>query len=121
MTWELLLPVAFLVLALLFLARAYLRLRRKLGETLHSKQSMSVKYGKMTEQFFPFMESYPYDEHNFRFIGNPVDGVQFNEDGIVFIEFKASESRMKPEQKRIRELVESKKVSFREIRIPGRD
>jgi predicted Holliday junction resolvase-like endonuclease len=113
--------IILLVMMIFFIARSYFKLRVKLFEALSRKQSLSTKYGKMTEQFMPFMEKYPYDEHNFRFLGNPIDGVQFNEDGIVFVEFKAADSRLTTEQRRIKELVRDKRISFEEIRIPPAD
>jgi len=106
-----------LVMGMVIFAKLYFDLRKRLGETLSSKQSLSVRYGKMTEQFFPFMESYPYDSQRFRFIGSPIDGVQFNDDGIVFVEFKSAGAKLSHEQARIKELVESKKVGFREVRM----
>ncbi len=118
MIWILSLIIAVLVFVIIFLAKSYMRLRTDLLETVSRKQSLSVKYGKMTEQFMPFLELYPYDERNFRFLGNPIDGVQFNEDGIVLVEFKTAGSGLTREQKRIKELTEKKKVSFKEIRIP---
>ena len=121
MMWALLVIIIVLAFLLLLVARSYFRIRSRLLDALSKKQSLSVKYGKMTEQFLPFLELYPYDENNFRFLGNPVDGVQFNEDGIVFVEFKAAGSRLTPEQRRIRELIERKKVSFDEIRISPPD
>ena len=84
----------------------------------HSKKSQSVKYGKMAENFMPFLESYPYDYHNFRFLGNPIDGIQFNDDDIVFMEFKIGNSRLSDKQKKIKELVENKRIKFKEFRIP---
>ena len=119
MIWILPLTTALLVLIIFLLARSYMRLRTRLADVLSRKQSLSTKYGKMTEQFMPFLEVYPYDEHNFRFLGNPVDGVQFNDDGIVFVEFKAADSRLTGSQRRIKELVADKKVSFKEIRVPS--
>ncbi len=118
MEWILYPVIISLVLIIFFIARSYFRLRGRLIEAVSRKQSLSTKYGKMTEQFMPLLDAYPYDEQGFRFIGNPIDGVQFNEDGIVFVEFKAADSRLTPQQKRIREMVADKKVSFREIRIP---
>ena len=80
-------------------------------------KSLSVKYGKMSEQFFPFLDSYPYDRQNFRFLGAPIDGVQFEKDGIVFVEFKTAGSQLSERQKEIKWLVKNGKVDFREIRI----
>lgn len=81
------------------------------------KRSLSTKYGRMSEQFFPFMKDYPYDEQNFRFIGSPIDGVQFEDDKIVFVEFKSAGSGMSQKQRRIKELVDKKRVEFEEVRI----
>jgi len=83
----------------------------------HSKRSQSVKYGKAIENFMPFIEDYPYDYHNFRFMGNPIDGIQFNDNGIVFIEFKGGKSQLSEKQRFIRELVQNKRVYWEEIRI----
>ncbi len=116
--WLLYASLAILLLAVFLLARAYLGIRRKLLDALSRKQSLSTKYGRMTEQFIPLLDLYPYDEHRFRFLGNPIDGVQFNDDGIVFVEFKTAGSRLSPDQRRIKELVNGKRVSFHEIRVP---
>ena len=118
---DLTLLLFMLVVALFFglfiLVRWNMGLRGRLSDALSRKQSLSTKYGKMTEQFMPFLNVYPYDEHNFRFLGTPVDGVQFNDDGVVFIEFKAADSRLTSLQRRIRDLVADNKVTFKEIRI----
>lgn len=83
----------------------------------HRKQSQSVKYGQMMEQFMPFMEGYPYDSQNFKFLGKPIDGVQFNENEIVFIEFKIGTSQLNQNQKKVKQLVKEGKVFFEEVRI----
>ncbi len=76
------------------------------------KHSLSSTYGKITEQFAPFMESYPFNWKKFRFIGSPIDGVQFADDAIYFIEFKSAGGRLSEEQKRIKKMVEEKKVGW---------
>lgn len=110
------LALAFAALFLLF-AFLYFRSKAKLREAMCGKQSLSVKYGKMTEQFFPFIKDYPYNAGNFRFIGNPIDGIQFEEDGIILIEFKTGSSKLSESQKRIKDLAERKKIRFEEMRI----
>ena len=121
-----LLENALVVLAVLFLVIAvlYNRSRKRnaeleslLNDTISRKQSLSTKYGKMTEQFMPFLETYPYDKQNFRFIGSPIDGVQFEKDKIIFVEFKAGNHSLTILQKEIRDLVENGKVRFEEIRM----
>lgn len=76
------------------------------------KRSLSSTYGKITEQFAPFMESYPFSWKKFRFIGSPIDGIQFEGDAIYFVEFKSAGSRLSEEQKRIKKMVEEKKVKW---------
>jgi len=116
-----LLALTVICLAFLILYRAYQELRKDYKELLSKKQSLSVKYGKMSEQFIPLLAIYPHDQQNFRFLGSPIDGVQFNDDGVVFIEFKAAGAKLSPMQKHIKELVNEKKVTFEEIRLPEAD
>ena len=71
----------------------------------------------MSEQFMPFLKDYPYDPQNFRFIGSPIDGIQFEDDKIILIEFKTSNSQLTDRQKKIAELIWQKKVEFEEHRI----
>ncbi len=99
----------------------YERLRLDLQEALFQKKSLSSKYGRMTEQFIPFLESYPYNEQDFRFIGSPIDGVQFEPDRVILVEFKAAGSGLTKRQREIKSLVERGRVEFREFRLPARD
>ena len=81
------------------------------------KRSLSSLYGKITEQFAPFMERYPYNPKNFRFIGSPIDGIQFEDDKIIFVEFKSSNSKLTEGQKKMKEIVENKKVEWFEFDV----
>ena len=120
------LPWSSLVLTLgvicccLFLIVLWLSWRvRTLSERLEteefSKRSLATTYGRITEQWFPLLKSYPYDPQDFRFLGSPVDGVQFEEDCIVFVEFKANKSRLSEKQRRIKKLVEEGHVYWEEF------
>jgi hypothetical protein len=60
---------------------------------------------RVPEKYISFMERYPFSKENLRFIGEPVDAIQFEEDKILFVEFK------KPMHKNVRRLVEEKKVA----------
>lgn len=91
--------------------------RRKLARLGWQKRSQSVRYGKITEQFMPFLESYPYDSQDFRFLGTPVDGVQFTEDAVILIEFKTADSQLSARQRAIRMMVEEGAVRFEIHRI----
>ena len=107
--------VFVLTLAVWGLARRLRTLADRVDDVQFQKQSLSTTYGRITEQWFPFMEQYPYDPQEFRFLGSPVDGVQFNEDSIVLVEFKANKSRLSEKQKRIKQLVEDGHVYWEEF------
>jgi predicted Holliday junction resolvase-like endonuclease len=112
-SWIILGLIAFVVTLFLLLKNAYERLARVHFE----KRSLSTKYGKLSEQFMPFLEHYPYDPQLFRFLGTPIDGVQFGEEEIVFLEFKTAGGALSPAQRRVRELIEERKVRFETIKI----
>ena len=65
----------------------------------------------------PFLKNYPYESSNFRFIGTPIDGIQFEDDKIVFVEFKVGDSRLTAKQEKIKDLINKKKVNWEEFRI----
>ena len=107
-------------LALLFVLLLYYKRRAdgladQLAEAKFRGKSLSTVYGQINEQWFPLMEAYPYDSQFFRFLGSPVDGVQFEEDRIIFCEFKTNTSSLSPVQKRIKQLVESNRVYWEEF------
>ena len=109
--------VAGLSVALALTLVAVLRLSRRLKLEVFRKRSQSSKYGKLTEQFLPLVDSFPWDPGNFRFLGTPIDGVQFEDDRIILVEFKAANSQLSPLQRHIRDLVGDGKVDFEVIRI----
>jgi predicted Holliday junction resolvase-like endonuclease len=104
---------------LLLLVMHYKRKVDALWETLEEERtrqrSLSTVYGRISEQWFPLMDRFPYDSQGFRFLGTPVDGVQFEEDRIVFCEFKANTSALSTEQRRIKRLIESGQVFWEEF------
>ena len=114
MIWYIALVLGLLLVLMFYL---YRRAWHELAALKSSKQSLSTKYGRMTEQFMPFMKDYPYDSQQFRFLGTPIDGVQFESDRIVFVEFKSGDSRLSARQKAIKDLVLNKKVEFKEVRM----
>ena len=92
-------------------------LSRRLIDLEFSKSSQSVKYGKLTEQWIPFSDRFPFDAQKFRFIGSPIDGIAFDDEKIVFVEFKTASSQLNDNQKRVKKLVQEKKVDWLEFRI----
>lgn len=116
MSWEIQ-TILILILISIILFVLWRRATDHRNTLAFQKSSLSSKYGKMTEQFMPFLKNYPYDPQNFRFLGSPVDGIQFNDDKIVLIEFKTNSSRLSDRQKQIAELIWNKKISFEEHRL----
>ena len=113
--------VAGLALALLLAVLYSVRITRSYFGLRRLRRGDAVRRGFTTEQWLPLTESYPWDPRNFRFLGAPIDGVQFEDDRVVLVEFKSGRSRLSDRQLRIRDLVQSGRVEFREVRVePGR-
>tara|TARA_B000000460_G_scaffold131486_1_gene92610 strand:- start:4238 stop:4624 length:387 start_codon:yes stop_codon:yes gene_type:complete len=107
----------FLILIILFLSQSYYKnkistLQKNLTKTTSDKISLSTKYGQISEEFFPLEQSYPYNSKDFKFLGNPIDGIQFNEDKIILVEFKTNKSKLSTKQRHIRNLINNKQVEF---------
>lgn len=98
----------------------YLRRRLEMALALldaeRSRQrSLSASYGRITEQWFPLMEGYPYDSANFRFLGTPVDGIQFEDDRVIFVEFKSHRAELSATQRRLKKAIEAGRVYWEEF------
>lgn len=109
--------IIVLVILVVFFFLLWRRAKKVANDVTFQKQSLSSKYGKMSEQFLPFLKNYPYDPQNFRFLGTPIDGIQFDGNKIIFIEFKTNSSQLSEKQRQIAELVWQKRVEFQEHRI----
>jgi len=71
------------------------------------------RIGKLTsQQYHAFMKQYPYNPDNFRYLGDPIDGIQFEEDKILFVWFKTRKTNRTPEQDHIKNLLENGNVSW---------
>ena len=94
--------------------------RRDRRDANRSRRGDRVVGGLISEQFAPSTKTFEklgWDPQEFKFLGRPVDGVQFQEDEIIIVEFKTGNSQMSDKQKHIKELVEQRKVRFEEIRF----
>lgn len=113
-----LIAVIFLLAAFVFLLyKRALSLEKELMELQSKKQSMSTRYGQLTEQWLPLMDSFPYNPKQFRFLGSPIDGIAFNDDRIVFCEFKFSNSNLTKNERKIKKLIENGKVEWKEFKV----
>jgi predicted Holliday junction resolvase-like endonuclease len=101
-----------------FLRQEEERIRRDAIE--RSARTLS---GKTLERFVPFLEKFSYDAHDVRWLGDPIDLIIFdgyaekNPKKIVFCEVKSGESKLTDGQKKIKELVENRKVEWEEFRV----
>ena len=93
------------------------RISRSLLDQRSKTRGLSVRHGLIAEQFLPFSKKFPGDPRNFRFLGSPVDGIAFEKDRLIIVEFKSGRSRLSPLQRHIKDLVLKGKVYFQEIRV----
>ncbi|UCF11877.1 MAG: endonuclease [Thermoplasmatales archaeon] len=91
-------------------------LHKKVEKFTSEKESLSTIWDKITEQYALSTEKYPYSIENFRFIGSPIDGVQFEDDQILFVEFKKDKSKQNAKQNKIKKLVGEGKVKWFEFK-----
>ena len=86
------------------------------------RRSFDVKRGQIVEQLAPYLQNFPYDPKDVRFIGAPVDFVVFDglsggqDVSIVFVEVKSGKSGLNSNERRIREAIENKRVRFEVFR-----
>jgi len=81
------------------------------------KKSSEVRLGHIAETLAPFLDQFDFDPENCTFLGQPIDYISFGDDEITFIEVKSGNSQLNKKQRHIRDLVKSKFVSWKEVRI----
>jgi predicted Holliday junction resolvase-like endonuclease len=92
-------------------------LQAKLVSHKSSLQSFHVKVGNIAEQMAPFSSAFPWDPEGFKFLGKPIDGIQFENDRIILVEFKTGKNQLSKDQRRIKNLVTNREVYFEEVRF----
>ena len=132
----------YILIAVLFVTVVYLwfknrewniRFDQKIKEWLEKEEqriredaiarSARTLSGKTLEKLVPFLENFPYDAHDIRWLGDPIDLVIFDgyssdkPDKIVFCEVKSGEGKLTKGQSKIKQLVENKKVEWKEFKI----
>jgi predicted Holliday junction resolvase-like endonuclease len=89
------------------------------------QRSQSAMLGRITEHFVPYLDGFPYDPRDARFIGAPVDFVIFDGlsegavESIVFVEVKAGKGALSTRERRIRDAIRDKRVEWLELRPPA--
>ena len=119
-----LMAVAFLFLICILMWREWRKSKREVAKykkkyekEIHFRKSSEVRLGHIGENLAPFVEGWPWNPKNFRFLGNPLDGIQFNKDEIIFVEIKTGGARLSRSQKDFRDLIKAGKVSFVTFKI----
>jgi len=86
------------------------------------KKSREVLTGHFSEQLAPYMPDFPYSPTECKFLGKPIDLVVFKgldskePEEIIFVEIKSGESKLTTTERKIRDLIKDKKVSWDEYR-----
>lgn len=133
--WEILVLVLFVVITYLWFKNREWRIKfeQRIKEWLEKEEerirqdaimrSARTLSGKTLEKLVPFLDKFPHDPHDIRWLGDPIDLVIFdgqsseNPEQIVFCEVKSGESKLTKIQNKIKELVEKRKVKWEEFRI----
>lgn len=86
-----------------------------INKLISSKKQSEVRLGQISEHFAPLLKDFPYDSKNVRFLGSPIDFVvfEFEQEKIVFIEFKTGNSKESSRQRIVRKIIESGNVEYK--------
>ena len=103
---------------LFILFKLYMGSLQKCRDIASKKKSGEVRLGQIAENFAPFLDQCKeYDPKTMHFLGNPIDFLIYDENKIVFMEVKSGNSKLSEKQRRIKKIVEERKVEWKEIRI----
>lgn len=91
--------------------------KKKYANLIYQKKSSEVRVGLIGEQIAPFLDAWPFDTKNFKFLGAPIDGISFENDEVVIVEIKTGKAKLSPKQRQIKKQVKEGKVKFMEFRI----
>lgn len=120
--------ILLLIFAGLFLYKAYesKKLKQQVIEKendykklLSQKKSSEVRTGQISEQLAPFLSDFGHDPKKSHFLGQPIDYIIFEDEQIIFKEIKSGGAQLNSTQKKIKQLVQDKKISWEEMRIDG--
>jgi len=87
-------------------------------------RSRAVLSGQFSEQLAPYLPDFPYKPTEVRFVGKPIDFIVFKgldekePSEVVFVEVKSGKSKLSGVEKKLKDAVENKRVSWEEYRIP---
>lgn len=133
-----LLLISLIIAALIFMIVGYIigkiitthLLNRKWEDKIPGQRANAINRsraslgGKFSENLSPYFPNFPFHPTEMRWLGSPVDYIVFkgmdndviNE--IVFLEIKSGKSVLTAREKQIKKLIEEKKVSWKEYKVP---
>jgi predicted Holliday junction resolvase-like endonuclease len=122
-SWPVIVALGLLVVFVL----GYLTGRKKEHEKHERSKKIqrSVLGGLFSEQIAPFLPGFPEElrASEARFIGKPIDFLIFkgmdeqNIEEVVFVEVKTGKAQLNAQERKLREVIEQKKVRWCEYRI----
>ncbi|HPD81983.1 MAG TPA: Holliday junction resolvase-like protein [Candidatus Pacearchaeota archaeon] len=87
-------------------------------------QSRAVIGGQFSEQLAPYLPGFNYPPTECKFLGKPIDFLIFKGmdnkqiEEVIFVEVKSGKSKISPQEKNLRNVIENKRVRWIEYRIP---
>ena len=95
--------------------------KRKLSVKGAEQKAIEVGIGKIVEKVVPAYKDFPFTLCDCRALFEPIDMIVFNGlvetnvNNITFLEIKSGESKLNTHQRRVRDAVKEKKVSYEVI------
>lgn len=102
---------------------SYEQLNKDYDKLQFQSKSSQVKTGQITEQVAVLLPQFPCPLHTVKFFGSPIDfiSIDLEAEKITFIEIKTGSSALSERQRKIRKMIQEKKIEFAEVRIDGKD
>ena len=92
-------------------------LHKRIEELTNEKKLGQSTLQQGNELLALSQSSYPYSKQNFRCIDTPINGIQFENDQILFVIFKHENEQLTSTQRKIKQLVKTGKVHWFEYTI----
>ena len=110
--------------------KRFMEMESQLRDDVLRRSRASLK-GRIAEQMIPFLAEFKYNPADARFIGSPIDYVIF--DGytqikdskidrpitVVLMDIKTGDAALTPEQRKIRQALEQKRIKWETIKLRG--
>jgi len=92
-------------------------LHKKIDELTRENITLQSTLRKGKNKLALCKNTYPYPRKNFRFIGDPIDGIQFENDQILFVKIKTKKTKLTAKENEVKNLVNGGKVGWFEFKI----